>query len=437
MKTCTRALYFAFSTILLSGPAAFASPAIAHEAQSREPTVTKQEAETLSKAAELAEKDVAAAVSFLHPLVKPSSSAALDFALATFYLQENDLEQAARSYRIALEKMPTFARARANLAQVLIQQEKLDEAVNELQLIVGEGVANPSTYTLLGYTFLLKGEAVPAETAYRQALLFKPGDTNAYIGLTKSLLQQERYRECISLIRNLLESRPTEDELWSVLANACIALGDLDRAITSLECARRLGVASSEGLATMGDLYLNREQPSEALAAYTQAFSVEKPSVARLLRAAEGLLMMDQPSEAAVLIEQALGIKEKHPNSFTPELVQKLRWLQARQAHLSGKIEDAVKEYELFLEENPLHADALLALGDIYRQRSEYEKALLAYERAARLPDAEVKAFVRQAQAEVDRGRYSRAVELLEQAQAKDPQRNVARYLDQVRHLIR
>ena len=136
-----------------------------------------------------------------------------------------------------------------------------------------------------------------------------------------------------------------------------------------------------------------------------------------------------------MLLDQFRGLEKGEKISPTPEQNQKFLWLKARQAHLGGNFETALKTYQRLLTEDPLHGEALLVLGDLYRETGKLEKALLSYERAARISGMEADGLIRQAQIEVERERYKNAVDLLEVAQSFRPQSHVSRYLEQVRRL--
>jgi tetratricopeptide (TPR) repeat protein len=224
---------------------------------------------------------------------------------------------------------------------------------------------------------------------------------------------------------------------WSLLANVNLAQDKNKKAAVKLECARRLGVASPEALATLGDLYLNQGQVTEAVLVYKEAFDVEKPSPARMLRAVEGFVMLNKPKECGDLLEKILALEQKNPNIFSAEQRAKLRHVEARRAHLSGDRPGAIVAYKKLLEENPLDGDALVSLGDLYHESGELEEALIVYERAARVPGKETTALVRQAQVEVERERYARAVKLLEAAQVFKEQPHITKYLAQLRRLVR
>ncbi|MEA1927758.1 MAG: tetratricopeptide repeat protein, partial [Candidatus Auribacterota bacterium] len=250
-------------------------------------------------------------------------------------------------------------------------------------------------------------------------------------------LMQERYRETVSLLENLLKDDPSRSEFWFLLSNARLALGEPDRAIVALECARRLKVASDESLATLADLYLNGGQLEEALARYKEAFAGQQPSLNRMLRASKAFILVRDPVRAAVLLEKIHAAAEGEVVELTPDQLHELNRLEARRAHLEGDLDTAARAYQRLIEDDPLDGDILLVLGDLYREKGELEEAMVSYEQASRIPDSKLNALIRRAQLEVERERYGKAVEFLEKAQVVKPQPHVARYLTQVRHLVR
>ncbi len=401
--------------------------------QSEEPTVSKEEAELLKDAVTLSEESHGAAIEMLSAKRTGKSSAAIDFALATLFFQKGDLPAAEKAYRESLRKLPSFNRARANLARVLIQQDRLTEAEEVLKPVIMSGKAKPETLTLIGYTFLMKGESVPAESAYRQALLLKPDDISAYRGLAKCLIDQERYREAIGLLENILEKDPGNDQLWLLLANANVAVGKADAAIVKLECARYLKAASPEAIATLGDLYVNRNQPHDALSAYREAFSFKKSPAGRIFRAAEGFVMLRDYHGA----EEMIGKLEFAPEPLSKSQAKRLHRLRAHLSYLKGDMKTAIISYKKLLEEDPLDADALIVLGDLYREEGKLEEAVISYERASHIKGKEAEALIRQAQVEVERERYSKAVELLESSLVFVHKKSVAKYLEQIRRLAK
>lgn len=402
----------------------------------KEPTVTRSESELLAQVGTLMERNPEKAAELLNKRITSRSSAALDFALAAVYIHQEDLEQAAAGYRNALEKLPEFARARMNLASVYLRLDRPAQAAAELKRVLLSGRNRAETLSLLGYAYLKDNRAVHAETAYRQAIILDPDNDDVLLGLAESLLVQERYREAASLLDNLLEKKPYDSRLWMIRSNIYITLEQTHQAIAALACAERLGVASPEAHATLGDLYLNSNQPHDALKAYEKAFTSKVPlSPARLLRAVQGFLMAEHLEQAEALLGKAALLIRDKPESFSAEQHNELRYARARFYDLKGKRDKAVSAYEGLLLKDPLNGKALIALGDLKRSEGSLEEALILYERAQRIKGKEAEALVRQSMIAVDRGNYKEAVRLLESAEVIQPDPVNARFLKQVKRL--
>jgi tetratricopeptide (TPR) repeat protein len=401
-----------------------------------EPTVTRREAELLQEAMQVSTTNAAAAAAALEKGDATASSAAVDFALGNLHFQARNLKAAVSAYRRALDKHPTFTRATSNLARVHIMRERPDEALTLFRELVLRGRADADTYLLMGHALLLENRPVSAENAYRQGLLLDPESAEARFGLAKCLLGQERHAEALGLVSELLRLDAANSELWALRANALIALGRPTEAIRVLESARRLGRANGEMTATLGDLYLNTDMPGEAAACHREALQAGTVSAARTLRAIEALVALRRLDEAHELLpafEQRLENNAEEARRLRPKLL----WLTAQLARERGDRDEAVRLCEELVRKNPLDGTALLLLGDLLREDDALEDALMAYERAAGTQGREAEALVRQAQIEVERERYARAVELLEASLVFGEAPHVARYLEQVKRLVR
>jgi tetratricopeptide (TPR) repeat protein len=298
--------------------------------------------------------------------------------------------------------------------------------------LIENDIPNADIYRLLGHAHLMSEHYISAENAFRQCLLLRPEDNEAMLGLAKCLLQEERYKECHSLMEELLSENPENPELWSLRANTAIALDDQEQALVSIESARRLNAATADMLATLGDIYINRQQIREALTAYEKSFSGQPPSFNRIIRAARGLLSIGSSSEATKMLERANSLSE---NSFTPSQTVKILKLRAAIANQDGDTNRAVKIYRQALKQAPLNGDILLALADIERGRGDIETSKMNAERAARLPGFEARAFVMLAQLEVERENYTAAADLLEKSLSFKDQKHIRQYLGRVRRL--
>lgn len=430
MKKSLLACAYALLFVCLPVSVAFGAQG-AYEAQRFEPTVSRQESELLTQAQGLAETNAVAAIDLIEQSLEPGSSAALDFALGNFQYQRDNLEAAAQAYRAAIEKLPAFKSAIANLGRVYLLQDKPEMAIDLYRKLIESGIASSEHFLLLGQAHLLNESPLAAEGAFRQVLLLDPGNDSARRGLAKCLLEQERYRESNSLVKELLKDKPEDSELWSLRSNLALALAEPADALAAIEGARRLGLASPQMLATMGDIYLNRGQAREALEAYRESFAEQAPSFERRVRAIGGMIAIGELGAARDMIR---GARESDEDLNQKEQLRLLE-LEAELALARGDDEKARERYESILKLNPLQGEALLGLAEIDWRGKRLESALISCERAARIDGFAAPALVLQAQIEVERGNYGEAVELLERAQAFREQVHVERYLEQLRRL--
>ena len=399
-----------------------------------EPQVSAEEAELLRQAEALAETDPAQAVARLQEAAGPDAGAALWFALGALHHRRNRPEDAIDAFRRALAAMPEFRRARRNLAKLLLETENHEDAAHQLVHLLDSGAGGRiELWKLLGYARLSLEQPAAAESAYRSALALDPDDDEVRQGILRALLDQDRLAEARTLALRELEKDPARMDLWKLAANADLSQDRPLRALVRLECARRLGLGDPASLATLGDLFLDRNLPEQALEVYREAALLDHPPTDRLLKAAEAMITLNHLEQAGSLLEQ-LGASAGERSRAETTRVKRLR---ARLAAAEGRLEEAIALREQLLDNDPANPELLMRTGRLYQQKGDLETALVLFERAARVSrDVRPDAWVRQAQIAVERGRYQRAVDLLEQAQALEPRDYVAHYLQQVRRLL-
>ncbi len=391
-----------------------------------EPSVNRQEQELIQAAVRGATTNAASSITALREQNSAESSAALDFVLGNLHFQQEQWSEAEAAYRAALTKLPTFRRAVVNLGHVQMRQDKAGAATDVLSEWLEQGQADAELFLLLGQAFVAEARFVSGESAFRQALLMASEDSDARLGLAKCLLEQGRHQEAAALLDELLASDPASVELWSLKANLYIAMDQADDAVAAIEAADRLGAASSALLATLGDLYINRQQGTDALRAYQRAFAEQGSPTENILRAAEGFLMLQDPARAREMLTRM----PPAPVVNRDQLV-----LEASIARLEGDVDVAREAYDDLLAKNPLDGKALLALAELEAESSAWERAALTFERAARVAGFEAPALVGHARVEIQRGDYARAVRLLESSLTFEDSERVSRYLEQVRRL--
>jgi tetratricopeptide (TPR) repeat protein len=269
---------------------------------------------------------------------------------------------------------------------------------------------------------------VSAEAAYKQAMVFEPGNREFKLGLVKSYMGLNNLDAAAAMLDELLQQFPELDKLWALQANVYVQQKRPEKAIVNLEILRRMDKAAPQQLALLGDLYMTLEHPDLALSAYMAALDKgDATEATRGLRPSEILVSRGAFDEAQQLLAKIRGLGRL---SGDDEL--KLLKLEARVALATGRSEQAIGTLEQIIERNPLDGEALLLSGDYYVRQSNPEKAASRFDAAARLPSFEADALLKHAQLHVQQQRYTEAVDLLRRAQRVKPRDSVARYLERV-----
>ena len=401
-----------------------------------EPRVTADERDEMLKILDLisAEK-MDDAVERLDKRRNPAATAVYDFTAANIAFQQDRLDTAAAAYRIAVEKYPKFRRAWKNLGLIAIRQGDFPAARTALTRVVSLGGTDAVTYGLLGYACANLDQSLPAESAYRQAILLDPDTPDWTMGLARSLFKQQRFAQAVALCDQLIAEHPDRPDLWLLQASAYIGLNQPLKAAEIYELVDHLGASTPATLATLGDITINEGLYDTALAAYRRAMQADPNATAdRPLRAAKVLCARGALPQADTLITD---IEHLYSNALTTAQRKDLLKLQARIAVANGNDADQVAVLEQIVSLDPLDGEALILLGQHCARTGDTEQAEFYYQRAANIDAYEADAKVRHAQLLVNNGRYSEALPLLRRAQALKPRDNVGDYLAQVERINR
>jgi TolB-like protein len=135
------------------------------------------------------------------------------------------LREAQALFRRALELEPHLARARADLAYVLLQNalygdpanrsNLLQEALREARAAVTLDARDSRCHFALGRVQFLRGNLEEAIVALEEAIHLSPSYAQAYFGLGFALAFSNREEEAIALLEHAAELSPRDPHLWT------------------------------------------------------------------------------------------------------------------------------------------------------------------------------------------------------------------------------
>ncbi len=401
-----------------------------------EPEINATELELLREVIDVMRANPRAAAAMLQQQTGEQSSAALDFILANLEFQNGETDPAMAHYQSALKKFPDFRRAHKNLGLLLVQKGDFAGALEHLSRAVELGDRDGRSYGLMGYCYINLENHLAAEAAYRNAILQQPETRDWKLGLARSLLAMERYKEAVALFDTLIAANPDDASAWLLQANAYVGLEQPRAASVNLEAVRAMGKAQNSSLVLLGDIYMNEGMPDLAKDAYLEVIASDEDGVEfrTAYRAADLLVRSRAFDEAKELLS---SIQRQYGEELASEDELKVLTLEAKVARAQGRKKEAAKLLETIVERDGTRGDALLELAAYHRGEGNDAKALLLIERAENLDAFEYQALLEHAQLKVASRDYREAAQLLRRALQIRSEPRVAGFLARVEQSIR
>jgi tetratricopeptide (TPR) repeat protein len=329
-----------------------------------------------------------------------------------------------------VKRFPSFLRAWVNLGALYYSTERYPEAIPCLSKAVVLGDRDSTTFGMLGYCLEKVGNVVSAEMAYMQALSGDPSNTDWKESLLRICVAGKQFPRAESLVKNIIKERPTDVQFWLVYANILISEGRKLDATVLLETAVGMGVANTEELSLLGDLYADQGLVPEATGTYGKVVAVSSEvGEPKLLRFAEVLISDGKLKEAQDVLA---GLSPKISPSGRVELLQDRADILAAQKRWP----EARHELEGLLALAPLNGRALLSLGRAYAAEDDLPRASFAFESASQVSGTAYMACLELANIELKSRHYPRAVDYLEKALNIQKTDAVEDYLARVKSLI-
>jgi len=264
------------------------------------------------------------------------------------------------------------------------------------------------------------GDFTKAVDEYKKAIQQDSQSSYVYIELANAYLRHRRVRDAVQEVENAIRLNPDNLDAHKLLGTIYVSIiGNEDsnrnpasseylkKAIQEYEMICRLDSSDTSSLLTLGGLYRYNGQTDKAIASLTKLLELVPSSENGLSNLAQIYSDQGNLKEAINVFKKAL---EANPNS--PRILAELAStyeqnkeyknaietfkkaievdddsLDLRKGLAQALLEDnqdeqAEREYLKILEADPDEGFAYLRLGQIYRKRRDYEKALENFNKA-------------------------------------------------------
>lgn len=188
-------------------------------------------------------------------------------ALAQLCLQQNDLDQAARSAGAVIAARP--ASPEGYVVRGVVEERKRDfvGAEADLRRAIGLAPHDPIAYARLGDVQAVQKKYKEAEALYDEALNINPAFTEALGHLLQSYRQEKRPANVlISRIQEQITRAPKNSAYYLMLGQAFYGERDFEKAQAALEKAVELDRNSLNALLMLADTQAARGSLAQALA---------------------------------------------------------------------------------------------------------------------------------------------------------------------------
>ena len=341
--------------------------------------------------------------------------------LAQAYMANGQPGLAEQALRAALDVAPKEPATRIQLAQVLVQTQRADQAVTLLEETVRLVPANVSARTELISAYLNRHDFTAARTAAEDLKTLHPDSAAGWYLAGMAATGQNMPDEAQKEFEHALSLQPRAYDALNALARLEVARGQGAQATALVKKAAETDPPSAPLLNLLGELYFGQNQLAQADAVLTKANTLA-PKWWPPYRNLAVTKVAEKDHKTAVTLLQA-GLKLA-PSEL--QLVSELALLYEN----DGRVDDAIALYEASYRLNPhsqVVANNLAMLLVSYRKdRASLDRARDMTADFASSNDG--KLLDTYGWVHIKRGEYADALPVLERAIVREPKSSEIRY---------
>jgi tetratricopeptide (TPR) repeat protein len=371
--------------------------------------------------------------------------------LGNYYMQIGDMQRAAAEYGELYKAHPKDMRVVKNYTQLLILQDRVDEAAALNDELLGVWTGDPDGLVQRAQILIRRGKPKEAVTALKTALRYQPNLAlgHYHLGVAMNMLgdlagAERAWQEAARL-------RPASPEPTLALAHLALRRNDIQLLDRASERMMLLEPRSASGLVMRAAAAFARKQAAKGEADLRKAMQVEPRNPLPYTRLAEWKSSQGQNAEALTLFEQAL---ERDPNSIEAlhgvvgiyvlrnDAAGAMSRINAQVAKapnnsaflvLLGGLKLGVKDLagaeaslQKALELNKKNGEAYLLLGQVQLARGTKDKALATYEQWVKEQPGDDRGFYLLGGLYDGSGDWRKAQELYQKALQLQPENGLA-----------
>ena len=302
--------------------------------------------------------------------------------LAVAHLAESDLKRAESELRLALQTSPDDYDLHLNLAVTLSMQEGgWSEAVEVFEDAKRLAPNATASFVGLGNLRRAQGRHGDAVSQYRAGIRLAPQDAELHAALGLTLLDQDEVADGIAALRTAVRLEPNRADFRFQLGQAYLKReGELQNAASELEEAVRLAPDGYPGAyVDLGVIRFTQKNYDQAELRLREAIRLNPNSAEAANNLGNLYIEKENLSEAIRLIRQSIELEPSQTRYFN---------LGNAYRH-NGNITDAIGAYSQSTAMDPDFYPVRISLGRLLAQTGRIEQAVDQFRNAARIrPDS-------------------------------------------------
>jgi len=325
-------------------------------------------------------------------------------------LNSGKAAEAEARIREILAKNPKDLDGRYFDARLKLARGNTDEAIDLLQRVLKDEPQSAGAHQYLGLAFLAKNDPAQARRELTDAVKLSPAMPEARTGLAALHLAEGNTDLAIEHASAAIQLNPLRVQPVIILGDAYLRKGDLSKAKTIYEAFIKAAPKEPLGYYKLALIARAEKKDDEALARLEEALAANPNFVDPLAQIVSIYAGRGKPQMARDRIIRQLEISPKNPQIYTLQgrLLVGMRDFAlaeasykkaieldatAMPAYLSlaelyrgtGRVDQAIKEYEGLIAKNPKWVPGYLLLGMINESQKDYDKAKARYAEALKI----------------------------------------------------
>ncbi|HVH87465.1 MAG TPA: tetratricopeptide repeat protein [Terriglobales bacterium] len=272
-------------------------------------------------------------------------------------------------------------------AKRLIDQDKLDEAIQSLKTLERQYPETKGVQFQLGLAYYRKGDFAVAESALAKAMQEDPQNREAVQLRGLSFFQMGRPADAITYLKQV--------QSW-------------------------IGSANVDASYVLGLCYLHTQNYDEARKSFAQMYGVPPESAAAHLFLARMLLRQGYDPVAEQNAQTAAAMEPKLPL---------VHYLLGEFYLYKSNVQKAIEEFEMEQKLNPGYAGTYDRLGDSYSRVGKYDDAERALQRAILLDATATGPYILMGKVLIKKKDFASAINYLQKALRMDPSNYMSHHL--------